>query len=83
MLNFIKPSGKQVKQLIQDTSTAIAHTCYGLIGLVQMLLSNRAKYVFLGWFSTDPLEKAFSKLQQGSGGTYFANAKSVIEKIHT
>ena len=36
----------------------------------------------LGWFSTDPLKKTFSKLQQGSGGTYFVNAKYVIEKIH-
>ena len=80
--NFMKPSGKQVKQLAQVTSSTIAHICYGLIDLVETLLSNGAKYIFLGWFSTDPLEKAFSKLQQGSGGTYFVNAKSVIEKIH-
>ncbi|XP_065672307.1 uncharacterized protein LOC136090125 [Hydra vulgaris] len=59
----------------------IAHSCYGFIDLVETLLSNEAKYVLLGWFSTDPLEKAFSKLRQGSGCTYFINAKSVIEKI--
>ena len=35
----------------------------------------------LGWFSTDPLERAFGKLRQGSGGTYFLSAQSVIEKI--
>ena len=32
-------------------------------------------------FSTDPLEKAFSKLRQGSGGTYFINAQQVTEKL--
>ena len=58
----MKPFSKRVKQLTQDTSTAIAHTCYGLIDLVETLLTNGAKYVLLGWFSTDPLEKAFSKL---------------------
>ncbi|XP_065648838.1 uncharacterized protein LOC136078051 [Hydra vulgaris] len=80
--NFMKPTGKCVKQLTLDTSNAIAHSCYGFIDLVETLLSNGAKYVLLGWFSTDPLEKAFSKLQQGSGGTYFIKAKSVIEKIN-
>ena len=35
----------------------------------------------LGWFSTDPLERAFGKLRQGSGGTYFLSVQSVIEKI--
>ncbi|XP_065662684.1 uncharacterized protein LOC136085317 [Hydra vulgaris] len=82
LLNFMKPTGKRVKQLTLDTSNAIAHSCYGFIDLVETLLSNGAKYVLLGWFSTDPLEKAFSKLRQGSGGTYFINAKSVIEKIN-
>ena len=28
------------------------------------------------------LEKAFSKLEQGSRGTYFINAKSAVEKRH-
>ncbi|XP_065668955.1 uncharacterized protein LOC136088647 [Hydra vulgaris] len=78
----MKPTGKRVKQLTLDTSNAIAHSCYGFIDLVETLLSNGANYVLLGWFSTDPLEKAFSKLRQGSGGTYFINAKSVIEKIN-
>ncbi|XP_065643884.1 uncharacterized protein LOC136075255 [Hydra vulgaris] len=77
----MKPTGKRVKKLTLDTSNAIAHSCYGFIDLIETLLSNGAKYVILGWFSTDPLEKAFPKLRQGSGGTYFINAKSVIEKI--
>ena len=32
------------------------------------------------WYSTDPIEKYFSKLRQGSGGTYFINAQSVLKK---
>jgi hypothetical protein len=82
LAKFMKPTGKRFKQLTLDTSTAIEHTCYGLIDLVETLLNTGSKYVLLGWFSTDPLEKAFSKLRQGSGGTYFINAKSVTEKIH-
>ena len=39
-------------------------------------------FVILGWFTSDPIEKCFGKLRQGSGGTYFINAKSVIEKVH-
>ena len=35
----------------------------------------------LGEFSTDRLEKAFSKLRQGSGGTYFINVQQVSEKL--
>ena len=33
-------------------------------------------------FSTDPLEKEFGKLCQGSGGTYFINVRQCIEKVH-
>ena len=32
-------------------------------------------------FSTDPLEKAFSKLRQESVGTYFINAQQVTEML--
>ena len=39
------------------------------------------EYVFLGSFSTDPLEKEFSKLRQGSGGTYFKTVQQILEKL--
>ena len=39
-----------------------------------IVLSGGNEYVILGWFSTDPLEKAFGKLREGSGGTYFITA---------
>ena len=46
------------------------------------MLSGGNEYVMLGWFSTDPLEKAFGKLRESSGGTYFITAKDVIENVH-
>ena len=36
----------------------------------------------LGNFSTDPLEKEFSKLRQGSGGTYFITVQQILEKVN-
>ena len=56
------------------------HTCLyvanclvnGLVELSEYLFRKELfEYVILGSFSTDPLEKEFSKLRQGSGGTYF------------
>jgi hypothetical protein len=43
-----------------------------LANLTKYLLQSYS-YVLLGNFLSDPLEKAFSKLRQGSGGTYFIN----------
>ena len=31
--------------------------------------------------SSDPLEKMFGKLRQGSGGTYFVNVQQVLQKV--
>ena len=36
----------------------------------------------LGLFTTDTLEKEFSRLRQGSGGTYFITAQQVLEKVN-
>ena len=40
------------------------------------------KYVILGSFSTDPLEKEFSEVRQGSGGIYFISVKQILEKLN-
>ena len=45
-------------------------------------MATNYKYVLLGQFSTDPLEKEFGKLRRGSGGTYFINVQLCIEKLH-
>ena len=72
--------GKREKQLTRDTSQAIFHTCNGLVSLCQHLLSTTHEYVLLGQFSSDILEKEFSKLRQGSGGTYFINVQQIVEQ---
>ena len=67
------------KQVSQNTATAIHHTCNGIVSLCQHLLATSHKYVLLGQFLTDPLEKEFGKLRQGSGGTNFINVQQCIE----
>ena len=52
-----------------------------LLVYVDTFLATSHKYVLLGQFSTDPLEKEFGKLCQGSGGTYFINVQQCIEKL--
>lgn len=74
--------GHRVRQLTKDTAHAMYNTCCGLVELTKHLIEEKGfKYVCLGEFSTDPLEKAFSKFRQGSGGTYFINAQQVTEKL--
>ena len=62
--------GKRYKQFTQDTAQAIHHTCIGIVSLWRFLLRVSHNFVLLGTFSTDPLDKEFGKLPQGSGGTY-------------
>ena len=80
-LNLQGQQGKRVKKLTRDTSLAIQHTCNGIIDLINFLLES-SDYVLLGKFTTDPIEKAFSKLRQGSGGTYFINVQQILEKVN-
>ena len=72
----------RMKQLTKETGTMFAHICKGFVNLAKyLLLDKNVTFVLFGWFSTDPLEKYFSKLRQGSGGTYFINAQSVLQKV--
>ena len=50
--------------------------------LTRHLFYTTHKYVVLGKYTTDKLEKAFSKLRQGSGGTYFITVQQVLEKVN-
>ena len=61
--------GKRIKQFSKDTATAIHQTCYGIVDLCRHLLATSHKYVLLGQFTTDHLEKEFGKLREGCGGT--------------
>ena len=65
----------------KDTANALSHTLRGMVDLVKSLLQNSHDFVMLGEFSTDPLEKAFSKLRQGAGGAYFISVQQALEKV--
>ena len=74
--------GKRYKQFTRDTAQAIHHTCKCIVNLCRFLLRVSHNYVLLGTFSTDPLEKEFGKLRQGSGGIYFITLQQIIEKMN-
>lgn len=74
--------GHRKRQLTKDTARALSHTCRGLVDLTKYLLRTTHEYVCLGQFTSDPLEKVFSKLRQGSGGTYFINSQQVLQKVN-
>ena len=59
-----------IKQLSKYTAITIHHTCKRIVNLCQYFLAISCKHMLFGQFKTDPLEKEFSKLCQGSGGTY-------------
>ena len=58
----------RVKSVMQDTSSNLSHTCYGLINLATFLLNTaQHNYVILSNFTTDSLEKElfyFISIQQ-------------------
>ena len=60
--------------LTSDTAKFLARICRGEVDLTRQLLASDNEYVMLGWFSTDPLERASGKLRQRFGGTYFLSA---------
>lgn len=74
-------AGKRRSSLTKDTSDALFHTMNGLVELCRYLLETTHDYVLLGDFSTDPLEKEFGKLRQGSGGAYFLTVQAIMEKL--
>ena len=74
--------GKRYKQFTRDTAQAIHYTFNGIVSLCKSWLGVSKSYVLLGTFSTDPLEKEFGKLRQGSGGTYFITVQRTIEKVN-
>ena len=75
--------GKRMKTLTRDTLACLSQTVNSLVKFSEYLLrKGLLEYVILGSFSTDPLEKEFSKLRQGSGGTYFITVQQILEKLN-
>ena len=73
--------GKRQKQLTKDTARALSHTCKGLVDLTKRLLNTTHSFVMLGEFTTDPLEKMFGKLRQGSGGMFNRCSAGIRKKL--
>lgn len=73
--------GKRQKTLTTDTAKGLVHTLNGLVDLCEFQLSNSHDFVLIGDYTTDPLEKEFGKLRQGSGGTYFLSLQQITEKL--
>ena len=71
----------RIKSLSRDTSRNLAHTCYGLVDVAKNLLNHEFDYVPFGHFTTDPLEKEFSKLRKGSGRAYFISVQQALSKV--
>ena len=46
------------------------------------MLSTSHTYVCIGKFTSDFIEKEFSKLRQGLGGTYFITVQQILEKVN-
>ena len=72
----------RVRQLTTDTANAMYQTCHGLVDLCKDLLSTSHIYVCLGMFTSDFIEKEYSKLRQGLGGTYFITVQQILEKLN-
>ena len=73
-----KKQGKRNKV----TTVSLHHSCYGVVNLAKHLLqTEKYEYVCIGMFFADPLEKTFSKLRQGSGGTYLITAQQVTKNL--
>ena len=45
--------GKREKQLTKDTARAFAHTCRGMVALMNHFLCTTHEYVYLGHFTSD------------------------------
>ena len=74
--------GNRYKQFTRVTNQKIRHTCNGIVILCRSLLRVSHNHVLMGILSTDPLEKKYGKLGQGSGGTYFITVQHYRKGEH-
>lgn len=79
----MKPKGKvRMRTFTHDTSKFLFHNCFAFVELAKYLLNEGNEYVIFGWFTTDPIEKKFGKLRQGTGGVYYITVQNVVEKLN-
>ena len=74
---------KRIKALTKDTPNCLSYTCKRLLETSQHLLQQHEyQFAMQELFTTDPLEKKFSKLHQGSRRANFIIAQQVLEKVN-
>ena len=78
---FPEKLSKREKQLTQDNVRASSQACKDMVELPRHLLTTSHKYICLGQFGCDLIQKIFGKLHQHSGGTRFINAQHVLNKV--
>ena len=78
---FPEKLSKREKQLTQDNVPASSQACKGMVELPRHWLTPSHKYISLGLFGCDLIQKIFGKLHQHSGGTCFINAQHVLNKV--
>ena len=67
-----------VQTFTGDTAKFLAHISKSAVDLTWHLLSNDIDQVMLDWSSTNLLKKAFRKVHQNSGETYFKMCKGCL-----
>ena len=70
------------KGIPKDTCMAVFHTCRGLTGLAEYLLTRHASYVnyvLLGKIQSDGIENHFGHLRKLSGGNYWLSVRQFFE----
>ena len=60
---------------------AIHHTRCATADPCKHILGKSHKYVLLGQFTSDHLEKEYEKLRQDCGGMHFLTVQQIIEKV--
>ena len=84
---FLREFGDYVRDLSangmpRDTCMAVYHTCRGLTGLAEYLLTKRVhgvEYVLLGKIQSDGIENHFGHLRKLSGGNYWLSVRQFFE----
>lgn len=67
------------KTLTMNTAVALSTSISGYIEFSEYLLANGFRYVLLGRYSSDPIERLFGKWRQSAGGNFFISVREVYE----
>jgi len=82
MINSLKPPQIQRRECDKTLTTATANAttrCIdGFCKLVEHLLDKGYSYVLIGRYTSDHIEKLFSKWRQSAGGNYYISVSEIV-----